>query len=345
MGCPNDCVFCNQHHISGEYNFSIEKVNIEIEKYLEYFKNKSNIELAFYGGSFTAINKDIQIELLKIAKKLKDSNKIHEVRLSTRPDCINEEVLSYLTHYGVDTIELGVQSLDQEVLEKSNRGHDAKCVYTSSELIKDFGIKLGLQQMIGLPSDNYQKSLKTALEIIKIKPDMVRIYPTLVIKNTQLEKEYLNDSYTPISLDEAVNIVSDLLILYENKNIKVIRVGLQSTDNLKYDKDVVAGPLHDALGEIAYSERLYKMIKDIYLDFKPDFIKANSRNISLLVGQRSIYKEKYIKMLKNERIKFISDNNLGEEILFGSKNKTEKFRIKELSQIKEKEIINVFEKH
>ena len=301
-GCPNDCVFCNQNKLTGQTtDVTAQTVENTILEYLSYFKNKDNIEIAFYGGSFTAIETKIQEELLFVAKKYKDAKIVQAIRLSTRPDCINNEILDILKKYSVDTIELGVQSLNEEVLIKSNRGHDTTCVYKSAELIKNHGFNLGLQMMIGLPGDSIEKDLYTAKEFIKLNPDCVRIYPTLVIKDTALEYCYNNNLYDSLSIDEAVYITKEVLKLYLKNYINVIRVGLQPTDEIQYDASVVSGPFHPAFRQLVESEILYDVIveyfkdKKIFTDLK---IFANGKNISNIAGQKSFNKGKIINKLK-----------------------------------------------
>lgn len=316
LGCPNDCVFCNQKRITGVNNFDISIVTKKIDEYLSYFSVDSPREIAFYGGSFTAIEEDLQKNLLAIAKSYKDKGLINRIRLSTRPDCIDSYVLSYLKDYGVDKIELGIQSTNIKVLDRSKRGHNRASIFEASKLIKEAGFKLGLQQMLGLPGDCEEYSIETTKDIIGLRPDFVRIYPTLVIKNTELEQMYFQGSYKPLSLEEAVDLASKLIMLYENSNIEIIRVGLQATENLQFEKDVVAGPLHDAFRELCESKKLLKVLEEENLDINNSCISiySNSRNNALLVGQKGSNKEHIINLLKTEKIKFKIDNNLEDQI-------------------------------
>jgi histone acetyltransferase (RNA polymerase elongator complex component) len=223
------------------------------------------------------------------------------MRISTRPDYINEEILNLLSMYGVKTIELGAQSLDDEVLQASNRGHSIEAVKHAAKMIKNRGISLGIQTMIGLPGDSKEKALNTAKKVIEIAPDIVRIYPTLVIKNTYLQKMYLNGRYIPLTIDEAVDICAELLAMYEENSINVIRIGLQPTDNISETGDVEAGPFHPAFRQLVQSKLLLnKMIKYINLnnlDKVTDIlIECNSKNVSDIIGQ----KRKNILALKKE---------------------------------------------
>lgn len=254
QGCPNDCIFCNQEKITGvSTDMSGEKAREIIEESFRTIEGNCIVEIAFFGGSFTAIDIEKQIELLSVAKKYKDIGVVDDIRLSTRPDCIDISVLKTIKSYGVTIIELGVQSMDEEVLLKSIRGHHRDVVYKSAELIKSMGIKLGLQMMVGLPSDTEEKCIETAREFIGIGPSFVRIYPTLVIKETGLENKYLLGEYIPFSIDKSVDIVKKLLVLFKTNNIEVIRVGLQATDDIKEGVDVVGGPYHPAFRELVES--------------------------------------------------------------------------------------------
>ena len=300
-GCPHDCIFCNQKKITNISTTTTAKdVEEEIQRYLPYFWKDRTIELAFYGGSFTAIHMDIQSQLLEIPYKYKEKGIIQEIRLSTRPDAIDGEILNNLKKYKVDTIELGVQSLDEDVLNASDRGHGVEDVFNSVELIKSYGFNLGLQMMVGLPKDNMEKSIGTAKKLIEMSPDLVRIYPTLVIKDTYLEKLYEIGEYKALTIEEAVDICTILLILFYLKDINVIRVGLQPTDNIQLGMDVIAGPFHPAFRQLVESN-IYKVILDDYLKVKGYItkgkvltMKANGSMISHISGQKSM-NIKYLK--------------------------------------------------
>lgn len=295
LGCPHDCIFCNQRKIaSSSTSITEEDVENTINRYLSYFKGESFIEVAFYGGSFTAIDLDVQQKLLGLALKYKKSNIIDEIRLSTRPDAIDDLALKNLQKYEVDTIELGVQSLNDEVLFKSWRGHSSEEVYEAVRLIKNYGFNLGLQMMVGLPGDTLERSLYTAREFIKLEPQCVRIYPTLVIKDTYLEKLNYKGEYKPLNIDETIEICTPLLMEFYTNNINVIRVGLQVTENIQLGKDVVAGPFHPAFKQLVESN-IYKMIISKYLDEnllitggKKLELYSSSKNISNLAGQKSM---------------------------------------------------------
>lgn len=315
FGCPHDCVFCNQKKITGlSTNVTPADVERIIVEHINSFKENSFIEVAFYGGSFTAIDIDIQSELLSIPYKFKTEGKINEIRLSTRPDAINIEILNNLKNFGVNTIELGVQSLDEEVLIASERGHSVQDVYNSSKLIKDYGFNLGLQMMIGLPNDNLFKCIYTCKEFIKLDPFCVRIYPTLIIKDTDLEQNYLTGDYKGLSLIEAVEICTTILMLYYNAKINVIRVGLQPTENIQLGKDVVAGPFHPAFRQLVEAN-IYRVLLDYYFE-KEEItlskynlvIHCNPKIISLIAGQKSSNTSYFRKKYGFNKIKIYEEN-------------------------------------
>ena len=304
VGCPHDCVFCNQKKITGmSTDITSKDVDNTIKSYLQTIpKSNQKLEVAFYGGSFTAIDKDIQRELLGVASEYKKKGLIDRIRLSTRPDCIDLGVLDLLKESSVDIIELGVQSLNQEVLDKSNRGHTKEDVYKAVELIRRYDFTLGLQMMLGLPSDDREKSIYTAGELIKLKPDLVRIYPTLVVKDTYLEKSYENHEYKALSIQEAVTTSSIILMMFELEDINVIRIGLQPTENINSESgEVVAGPFHPSFRQFVES-KIYGLILNEFLESNEIVgqdlkIEINKKEVSNIVGQKSsnvkVIREKY----------------------------------------------------
>ncbi len=308
-------MFCNQNKIAGTYDdLTAKLIDNKVEEFisfLEYDKEK-HIEIAFFGGSFTGINIKKQNELLSAAYKWYNKGIIHDIRISTRPDYINNEILLNLKKYNVSIIELGVQSLDIQVLNMSNRGHTPFDVEVACKLIKEYGFKLGLQMMVGLPGDSHDKDLYTANKLITYSPDFVRIYATLVIKGTALENMYLIGSYTPPSLESSIETIKELYKVFYKNHIKIIRIGLQPTDNIMLGKDVIAGAFHPALRQLVEAE-IYKEKLDKTLSFYKDQINSlifqvNSKDICKLVGNKksniSYLKSKYgfkkYKVLKDD---------------------------------------------
>ncbi|QXM05892.1 elongator complex protein 3 [Crassaminicella indica] len=316
-GCPFDCVFCNQKKITGlTEDITPQEVDVQIQEYLNTINNlnQKHVEIAFFGGSFTGIEIEKQEKLLQIASKWKKTGMIKDIRLSTRPDYIKESILERLVTYGVSIIELGVQSMNDEVLIKSGRGHTAEDVVNAVKIIKQFPVKLGLQMMIGLPGDNKRKINDTADKLIDLSPDFVRIYPTLVVRDTYLEKMYLQGKYRALSLEDAISICKNLLLKFLKAEIPVIRVGLQPTENILLGREVIAGPFHPSFRQLVEAEIFKEMLDYLFLkeNIKSLWIEMQvmDRYISSLVGQ----KKANVNFIKNKydikKIKIMKNNNL-----------------------------------
>ncbi|WDV47664.1 radical SAM protein [Clostridiaceae bacterium M8S5] len=320
QGCVNDCVFCNQKKITGlSTSMTKEQVIFIIERNLKTMSDDCQKQIAFYGGSFTAIDLTIQKELLAVAKSYKDSKRIDKIKLSTRPDYINRHILDILKENRVDIIELGVQSLDEEVLRLSNRGHSIKHVYDAVKLIREYKFTLGLQMMIGLAGDNEEKCIKTAKEFIKLKPDIVRIYPTLVLKETLLADMLSSGEYQPVNLEEAVRISAKLLMMFTFNGINVIRVGLQPTDNITEGNDVLAGPFHPAFRQLTESY-IYRLIIDESFaendikDTESISVEISSKQISNFVGNKKTNINHITKVFRINKVNIMANNELKQEI-------------------------------
>jgi histone acetyltransferase (RNA polymerase elongator complex component) len=289
MGCPFQCIFCDQKKISG----SDGKVDVTetISAYLKTMPGHSGdqkTQVAFYGGSFTAINKARQIEFLSKVQPFIKSGKVDSIRISTRPDFIDKDILRYLKEYGVTTIELGAQSLSDQVLKASRRGYLQEAVFLSSKLIKESGFKLGIQLMIGLPAETDARIEGTVLKTINLEPDFTRIYPTVVIKDTKLHEMYLWGHYFPLSLDEAIETCSKMYMKFRQHRIGVIRMGLQPTETLEKEF-LVAGPFHPAFGELVLSLVAYKMMDEHLVKLKkPGGINylVPDKQLSIFLGQK-----------------------------------------------------------
>ena len=305
LGCPNDCTFCNQKSISGQTKqVTGEDVKRTIEEYLKSFKDESlHKEVAFFGGSFTGVEENKQKELLEAAYEFVKTKQIQSIRVSTRPDYIDKEKLKLLNKYGVKTIELGVQSTNDYILKKCKRGHTFEDVKKASKLIRRYGFVLGHQMMIGLPESTKIDELNTAKDLAKLKPKIVRLYPVLVIRGTELEKEYESGEYEPIPLSQAVERFKELYYFFTNKKITVIRMGLQNTDIISDPKnaksEVVAGPYHEAFGQLVedsiWYDAILEKIKKFNVKVKEIEIKINPENINNVVG----HKKENIKKLKD----------------------------------------------
>ena len=313
-GCPHDCVFCNQRHITGncEETTPDDAVGI-IEEHLGTIHGDYYAEIAFFGGSFTAIDANSRQALLKAAYPYVKSGKVNGVRCSTRPDYIDENILKEFKEYGGTCIELGVQSTDELVLKKSRRGHSFEDVKKSSELIKSMGIELGLQMMLGLPGDTKEKMLKTCEDLISLNPSCVRIYPTLVVKDTALCTMYENSDYTPLTIEEAIDVLSIIIPRFQNAGIDVIRVGLQTTDDI--NEETVAGPYHPAIKELAQSRIIRNLLEECIGNLKENStVYCNPSAVSRVVGHKKCNKE-YFKQKYGIDIKVATDGEVSCEEL------------------------------
>lgn len=269
LGCPNDCVFCNQRRISGSQQPAVaEDVKEAIEKAAALLPLGAKRQLAFYGGSFTAIPVAEQLSLLAAAKEELDRGRIDSIRLSTRPDAIDGAVLKRLRDFGVETIELGAQSMAEEVLLLSGRGHTARDVEQASRLIKDWGFRLILQMMTGLPGDTPEKSVETARRIAALKPDGVRIYPTVIVRDTALFDLWQAGKYKEHTVEDAVEICAMLLPIFEGAGIPVIRLGLNPTEELSGGA-AAGGAYHPALGELVKSRIMYSEARSLLAGTEP----------------------------------------------------------------------------
>ena len=296
LGCPNDCVFCNQKSISGEQRMiTKEDVKKTIDFYLDNIRDKeSKKEVAFFGGSFTGIEIEKQEEFLQTAYEYIKQEKIDSIRISTRPDYIDKKILKMLKKYKVETIELGVQSANDYILKRSQRGHTFEDVKKASKLIRWYGFKLGHQMMVGLPESTRLDEINTARELIKLKPKMVRIYPVLVIKNTKLEKDYMNEKYKPLTVVQAVEICKELVVMFKKKGIEIIRIGLQNTDTITDPKqsgsEVVAGPYHPAFRQLVESglwyDTIVTKIKQLNVKVKKVEITVNPQDANNVIGHK-----------------------------------------------------------
>ncbi len=299
IGCPNQCIFCNQRTTVKD---------IPSPSYVERFIESSiktlpsapdrKREIAFYGGSFTAMRRDEQISYLEKARTFLLSGLIDSLRISTRPDAIDEEKLILLKNYGVGTVEIGTQSLIDEVLQLSNRGHDSKDTINSINLLKSFGFEVGVHLMIGLPGDNFDYFLKSVEKLIDLRVNFLRIHPTLVLKGAPLENLWRAKKYTPLSLNEAIKWLKAGVLKLENESIPIVRIGLQPTKEM--EDHLIAGPYHPAIHQMVrsaiYLDRVESLLER-YQDLSSVILLCNPREVSNLRGQKNQnllkLKEKY----------------------------------------------------
>lgn len=287
-GCPHQCLFCNQQSITGQDRKSSwiqEEIKRTIEDWLERSRKRREVQVAFYGGSFTCLTQEEQILMLSTIRPFIDSGRVTSIRLSTRPDCIDQDVCSFLQDFGVKTVELGVQSLDDHVLKKSRRGHTSLQSRDAFKMLRESGIKVGIQLMVGLPSENTVSFLRGIDEVIQLQPDFVRLYPVLVVKNSGLEDLYCKGDYRPHSLNKAIALTAMGYSRLLNVSIPVIRMGLQPSKSL--DESMIAGPYHPSFGELVKSRIWFSRIRKILITLPPDgkvTVYVSHRDLSAVNG-------------------------------------------------------------
>lgn len=288
LGCPNDCVFCNQRRISGHIEpATAQTVKNVIEEAAALTPSGTKRQLAFYGGSFTAIPEARQIELFEAAQPYLADGTISSIRLSTRPDAIDGTVLKRLKKYGVTVIELGAQSMCDRVLELSGRGHDSAAVADASKLIKAAGFDLILQMMTGLPGDTDENCIETAKKIIALLPNGVRIYPTVIVRDTVLCDMWRAGTYKEHTVEDAVRVCSKIVPLFNEAGIPIIRMGLNPTEDLS-GGDALAGAYHPALGELVHSRIMLQKARRLLAGVKPGsrvVLGVNRSDVSKMTGQ------------------------------------------------------------
>lgn len=313
LGCPNQCVFCNQRSISGVSEFRSDNVRKIIDDALLTIPQDAEVEIAFFGGSFTGIDSELMIDLLQIGKSYIDAGVVASLRCSTRPDYIDENIISILKQYGVRTIELGLQSISDKVLENTKRGHYFQAEESACKLIVNSGLNLVGQMMIGLPGADVQSELDTARFIINAGARGARIYPTVVFRDTELCNMTLCESYQPLSIDEAVARSAAVFGLFVDAGVEVIRIGLQSSDGLIGEDTYVGGPNHPALGELVIGEYFYEKIEkaisgvEISEDTEIKIVVPRG-SLSKVVGHNK--KNKTRLMEKYRKIKFVESDGL-----------------------------------
>ncbi len=306
LGCPNQCVFCNQRAISGVKEFQAESVREIIDTALSTVKSGQEAEIAFFGGSFTGIDRGLMISLLDIAKEYIDAGKVSSIRLSTRPDYINEEIIAILKSYGVKTVELGLQSSSEDVLSLSKRGHGFKEEEAACRMIVEAGFELVGQMMIGLPGSTLEKELECADFIIKSGAGGARIYPTVVFYETELCDMAKSGLYEPLSLEEAVVRCAAVFEKFYEAGVAVIRIGLHASENLSSQKSCYGGPNHSALGELVLNEFFFRRIsgelKKYDVTGKNVKISVAKGALSKATGQKQINKKRLAAMFSADII-------------------------------------------
>ena len=309
LACPHQCVFCNQEKISNTFTVPTpHEISKIIDTYLETISEDTAINIAFFGGSFTGIPEAEMINYLKVANSYVIAGKVKGIRISTKPDYITDPILDILEKYGVIAIELGAQSTNDKVLVKSGRGHKFDAIEKAAQLIRKRNIELGLQMMLGLPHDTLELSIQTAKDIVRLKADTTRIYPTLVVKGTVLEKMYEKGDYQVLSLDEAIHWSKEVLKIFIEAGVKVLRVGLHPSDELELGKSLVAGPIHPSFKEMVLSDLWCDLLNEKQFNKGKSTIYVAENQLNYAVG----YKGKNRNTLRTNGydIKFVADKTL-----------------------------------
>lgn len=319
MGCPNKCVFCDQHAISGVSSFCKEDVVFEIEKILDSVRDRSDVrlEIAFFGGSFTGIDRDLMFSLLDIAQSYVDLGKVDGIRMSTRPDYINDSILSILNRYTVSAVELGIQSMNRTVLELSGRGHTPEDTILACKALKEAGISFVGQMMIGLPGSDAESELECARAICEMGAVGSRIYPTIVFRGTELELMTKDGRYKPLTVEEAVTRSAGVFEVFIKNGVDCLRIGLSDTERLNSGEDFVAGPRHDAIGELVVGEYYRRAICEKIDSFAASHddlsiirIEAPKGETSAVIGQKRRNKEYILKTYNIKKLIIIENDSL-----------------------------------
>ncbi len=312
--CPYRCIYCNQFKIADCVQaVRPEEVKAIIERYLTTIPSGAFTTIAFFGGSFTGMSIPEQSRYLQVAQEYMHKGLVHRIQLSTRPDYISEPILDNLRTYGVGIVELGAQSLHDSVLEYVGRGHTVRQVEQAAALVRDYGFELGLQMMIGLPTDTPQGAMETAQKIIDWKAQNTRIYPTIVIRDTCLESLYLQGKYTPLSLEQAVKLSADIYRLFLKNGVRVLRVGLHPSEGLLTGKSLVAGPFHVSFKELMLSQIWKERLLSIpaLQENRPVCVHVSPTQINAAIGYGGSNKKYF-----GPRIKFKADCTLSGDDLF-----------------------------
>ncbi len=312
LACPFRCIYCNQYYISGKFTAPDAKdVKKTIEEHLETLPDDNrHIEIAFFGGNFTGIDIARQEEYLSVAKEYLNFGKIDGLRISTRPDYISDGVLVNLKRFGVSAIEIGAQSMDDDVLIKAGRGHNSSDVEKAARLIRQHDFELGIQMMTGLPGDTNEKAIDTAKRIIELNADNTRIYPAIVLDKSDLANIYRKKLYSPQTIEEAVELCAEIFILFENKGVKVLRMGLHPSKSFYDGENLLAGPFHPAFGELVLSKVWSKRISDHLKDKTGKELKiyVHPSQLNPAIGHQCSNKKFFSKFFK--KVKYFPDESL-----------------------------------
>lgn len=305
LGCPNDCVFCNQRKITEHLSFDESSVRPLIDEALATVPAGTEVEIAFFGGSFTGIDRGLMIRLLQTGHSYVESGAVKSLRCSTRPDYIDPEILDLLLKYGVRTVELGIQSTDDNVLKECKRGHTAKQAQDAMKLIKEYGFLLVGQMMTGLPKATPESEIMTAEDICGYA-DAARIYPIVIFKDTELSDMTKRGEYEPCAPDELIRRTAAVKRVFIDHDIPAIRVGLQSNEGLTSGDEIAYGEYDEAIGEKTDSLIYFDILKELLKDHS-GFVRVYvpKGHISRAVGHKKENKKRLMRLYGIKDIKFI----------------------------------------
>lgn len=310
-GCPHQCLFCNQQAISGREHpvgDDAGEVSGVIDTWLARSPGRNEVQVAFYGGSFTCLARPEQQRLLAAVQPYLADGRVKGIRLSTRPDCIGDETCALLIAAGVKTVELGVQSLDDMVLRKARRGHSADDSRRAMHTLREGGLRVGVQLLPGLPGETTRSFLRTVREVADFRPDLVRLYPAVVVAHSELAGMYRNGQYTPLTLNRAIAMVRRAKELFDAAGVPVIRMGLQPSDALA--KEVVAGPYHPAFGELVTSRGWFRQLRSRLGRCLPGEhlqVHISSRDYSAVVGMKKLNMQRLAQLGHLNRFTIVPD--------------------------------------
>ncbi len=314
QGCPGQCLFCNQTSISGQQTQTVkdeEYVSQTILKWLNRSRSHDTVQVAFYGGSFTCLAAGRQEQLLDAVQPFLRTGQVNSIRLSTRPDCVSEAVCDFLLTKGVQTVELGVQSLDDQVLAAAERGHSARQSLDAAQMVKGKGLRLGIQLMPGLPAESTRSFAATIQQVVELHPEFVRLYPTLVIKGSGLAVSYRKKEYQPLSMQRAVALCCMAKERLDKAKIAIIRMGLQASESL--ESELLAGPYHPAFGEMVAGRVWFRRVRRLLAACPPGKkvrLRISGRDMSTFVGQKRMNMKRLDTLNLLARLELTTDNTM-----------------------------------
>ncbi len=322
LGCPHQCIFCNQRAITGKaaQKPSANQIQQEVRRFLKYGKKRlSTTQISFFGGSFLGLGKETVLSLLETAMPFVQENTVDSIRFSTRPDTVCRETLGLLDGFPISTVELGVQSMDDHVLDVAGRGHRAADTINAARLLKGQGYQLGLQMMVGLPEDTDDGAMATACRMVALQPDFVRIYPTLVLKGSELAERFTSSSYFPMPLAACVALVKRLYLFFRSRHIPVIRMGLQASEGLTNNGSLLAGPYHPAFGHLVHGEIVLEAISSALGGMEkrhdPLTITAHPTMVSRVQGLNKQNLRRLNNAFGLKKIALLQDSHLAQNLL------------------------------